>query len=227
MFLFDQGLLLFVLPALLFALWAQNRVRSTFERYGRVPASSRRSGAAAAREILDRAGLRDVRIERVGRRLADHYDPRSRVLRLSPQVHDSHSLAALGVAAHEAGHAMQHGEGYAPLAIRNALVPTAQFGTTLAFPLFFIGFIFTSGWMMDVGILLFLGAVIFQVITLPVEFNASARALSSLEAGGYVTRRELDGTRQVLNAAAMTYVAATAMAVAQLLRLLLLRGSRD
>ncbi|MCL6449821.1 MAG: zinc metallopeptidase [Acetobacteraceae bacterium] len=223
----DTGFIVFVVPALIFAFWAQSRVQGAFARYSRVAASSHRAGADVARDILDRAGLGDVRIERGGAPLSDHYDPRTRVLRLSPPVHDSPSLAALGVAAHEAGHAIQHRLGYTPLALRNSILPVAHFGSVLAWPLFFVGLIFSSPWLMDLGILLFLAAVVFQVVTLPVEFNASGRALALLQEGGYITAQEVEPTRQVLSAAAMTYLAATAMAIAQLLRLLMLRGRRD
>ncbi len=218
-----------ILPALFFAMWAQSKVQSTYARYSRVPARSRVSGAQVAREILNNAGLEEIGVERVAGQLTDHYDPRKKVLRLSAGVYESNSLAALGVAAHEAGHAIQHDLGYAPLVVRNQILPVAQFGSGLAFPLFFIGFIFsnTFGFLMDLGILFFLGAVIFQVVTLPVEFNASSRALELLEASGFLTREEVGPTKRVLDAAAMTYVAATAVAVTQLLRLLVLRGMRD
>lgn len=219
-----------VVPAMLFALWAQARVQGAFNTYSRVRARSGVSGAEVARQILDGSGLGHVRIEQIPGRLRDHYDPRARVLRLSPAVHGSSSLAALGVAAHEAGHAMQHATNYAPLAVRSSLVPVATFGSNLAFPLFLVGFIFAQGglaWLMTAGIWLFVGAVAFSVVTLPVEFDASRRAVVLLEQGGYLSRDEVAHTRQVLNAAGMTYLAATAVALTQLIRLLVLRGSRD
>jgi Zn-dependent membrane protease YugP len=169
-------------------------------------------------------------VEKTSGRLSDHYDPRKKVLRLSEGVHDSSSLAALGIAAHEAGHAIQDAGGYAPLHIRNGIYPVANLGSSLAFPLFFIGFIFSRSGpsiLMDLGILLFAGAVVFSVITLPVEFNASKRAMALLGDGGFLQKDELAGARKVLSAAALTYVAATAMAAMQLLRMFILRGSRD
>jgi Zn-dependent membrane protease YugP len=217
-----------LIPALAFALWAQSRVTSTFRRFSQVMASSRATGEEAARTLLNKAGLFDVRVERIAGQLSDHYDPRSRVLRLSEPVWGSRSLAALGVAAHEAGHALQHASGYSPLALRNAIVPVAQFGSSLAFPLFFIGFIFNSAaWLMDLGILFFSAAVVFQALTLPVEFDASNRAIRLLQSEGFISGQEVAKTKQVLDAAAMTYVAATAMAALQLLRLVLLRGTRN
>jgi len=225
-FFWDSSILLLI-PALVFALWAQSQVKGTFARYSRVPASSRRTGGSVAASILRAAGLDDVKVERIRGELSDHYDPRARALRLSAAVHDGYSLAALGVAAHEAGHAIQHSVGYAALSFRNGVLPVARFGSSLAFPLFFIGLIFRTGWMMDVGIYLFLGVVAFQVITLPVELNASSRAMTLLEEGGFIAGTERGAVKKVLNAAAMTYVAATAMAVAQLFRLLMLRGRQD
>ncbi|MCR4398539.1 MAG: zinc metallopeptidase [Firmicutes bacterium] len=223
---FDSGYILLVLPALVFALYAQSRVRGTFERYSRYRASSGKTGGEVARELLNGTRLDDVGLERVHSSMGDHYDPRARVLRLSPQVYDGASVAALGVAAHEVGHALQHDLGYAPLSARNAFLPVAQFGSSAAWPLFLLGFIAGIPTLMDLGILFFFAAVLFQVITLPVEYNASNRAMELLEAGGYVSVSEAPAVRQVLNAAALTYVAATAMAVAQLVRLLILRGSR-
>jgi Zn-dependent membrane protease YugP len=176
---------------------------------------------------MRRAGTSDVRIEPVQGTLADHYDPRGKVLRLSPEVYESASLAALGVAAHETGHAIQHRDGYAPLALRSAIVPLASFGTQAAIILFMIGILASMPALMDLGILLFLGYVIFSLITLPVEFNASSRAVQLLQAHGFVMPQEAQGVRAVLNAAAMTYVAAAAMAVLQLLRLVILRNRRD
>lgn len=226
-FFYDPTFMLLI-PALLLAMYAQAKVSSTFQRYLRVPANSGVSGAQAARLLLDRNNLHDVRVEITRHHLGDHYDPRQRVLRLSPEVYHGRSLAALGVAAHETGHALQHAQAYIPLNIRNAIFPLASFGSSLAFPLFFMGLIFQTGFLMDLGIMLFTAAVLFQVVTLPVEFNASSRALYMLESAGFLSRgAEVQGARKVLNAAALTYLAATAMAIAQLFRLLVLRGSRD
>jgi Zn-dependent membrane protease YugP len=218
-----------LIPPLILALYAQSKVRGTYARYSRVMAGSKLTGAQAAVQILQTGGAGEVNVEKVAGQLTDHYDPRKKVLRLSAGVHDSPSIAALGIAAHEAGHALQHRAGYAPLMVRNAIYPVANIGSTLAMPLFIIGFIFSRGpniWM-DLGILLFTGAVAFTVVTLPVEFNASKRALAVLEERRFLSGEELVGARRVLSAAALTYVASTAMAVMQLVRLLMLRGSRD
>ena len=180
-----------------------------------------------ARELLDSHGLYDVRVEMTPGHLTDHYDPRSRVLRLSRDVYHSTSLAALGVAAHETGHALQHAQNYVPLGIRNNLFPVAHFGSQMAFPLFFLGFLFGGPLLMDIGIMLFAAALLFQVVTLPVEYNASSRAMQLLEVGGYLAPDEAPKAKSVLSAAALTYLAATAMAVLQLIRLLVLRGHRD
>jgi len=225
-FFFDPTIALLI-PAVILAVYAQFKVKGTFQKYLRVPAGSGMSGAQVARALLNQNNLQDVPVEITQGSLSDHYDPRKKVLRLSPQVYQGRSLAALGVAAHETGHAVQHAKSYIPLNLRNAFFPVASFGSSLAFPLFIIGLLFGAGGLMDLGIILFTAAVLFQILTLPVEFNASSRALMMLENGGYLSRGpEIQGARQVLNAAALTYLAATAMAVLQLLRLLLLRGSR-
>lgn len=226
-FFFDSGYILFVLPALVFAIWAQMQVRTAYEKYSRVRSSRGYSAYEVAKGLLRQAGLDDVEIERIPGALSDHYDPRSRTLRLSAGTMDSSSVAALAVAAHEVGHAVQHAVGYAGLQIRNGLVPVAQFASMAAFPLFIMGLFTNSGFLMDLGLLLFGGAVVFQVITLPVEYNASRRAMEMLEGGGYISRDEVRPVGEVLNAAALTYVAATAMAIAQFLRLFLLRSRRD
>ncbi len=229
MFFWDYTYLLLV-PALIFALYAQQRVRSTYAAFSRKFASSRITGAEMARQILTTGGATDVKIEKTPGQLTDHYDPRKKVLRLSEGVFESPSIAALGIAAHETGHALQHQTGYSPLMLRNAIYPVASLGSTLAFPIFFLGFIFSRqgpSYLMDIGIFLFAGAVAFSVITLPVEFNASKRALALLSERGFLSRDELGGARRVLSAAALTYVASTAMAAIQLLRMFLLRQSRD
>jgi Zn-dependent membrane protease YugP len=219
-----------LIPCLLLAFYAQARVRGTYAKFSRVAAASGVSGAQMAREILNVGGAAEVQIEPTPGQLTDHYDPRKKVLRLSAGVHDSSSIAALGIAAHEAGHALQHHAGYAPLALRNGIYPVANIGSTLAFPIFIAGFFFSSrgpNILMDIGILLFSGAVVFSVLTLPVEFNASKRAVALLGERGYLRGQELDGARRVLSAAALTYVASTAMAAIQLVRMLVLRQSRD
>ncbi|MCR4419950.1 MAG: zinc metallopeptidase [Clostridia bacterium] len=222
--LFDPTLILLV-PAIVLALYAQAKVQSTYQRYLRVPASSGLTGAAVARQLLDRAGVRNVRIEVTPRTLGDHYDPRARILRLSPEVYQSSSLAAIGVAAHEAGHAIQHHTRYLPLYLRSAFVPVAQLGSNLAFPLLFLGIIL--GWpeLARIGVYAFVGVVLFQLITLPVEFNASNRAIALLSTGGYVHRQEIRAAREVLGAAALTYLAAALMAVLNLIRLLLISSA--
>ncbi len=227
MFFWDYTFFLLI-PPLILALYAQQKVRSTYKQFSTKKAVSRISGADLASRILQASGAK-VKVEKTPGQLSDHYDPRKRVLRLSEGVYGSSSIAALGIAAHETGHALQHQQGYAPLQLRNAIYPIASFGSSLAFPLFFIGFIFSRqgpSVLMDIGILLFAGAVAFSLLTLPVEFNASNRALVLLREGGYLKADELSQARKVLSAAALTYVAATAMAAMQLLRLLLLRGSR-
>ncbi len=227
LFMFDWTFIL-LLPALGFAMWAQSKVRGTYRKYSQIRSRANITGAQVARRILDSQGLSGVKVEATKGELTDHYDPRTRVVRLSKGVYGSTSLAALGVAAHETGHALQHKFGYAPLQLRSTLVPVARFGTWLAFPLFFIGFIFTSiHWLMDVGILFFAAAVLFSLVTLPVEYNASARAMKILSSGGYLSPDETTGARKILDAAAWTYVAAATMAVLQLVRLLVLRGSRN
>ena len=225
-FFFDSTMLL-LLPALLFAGWAQMRVQSTFARYSRVTARRGVTAAQVARMLLDRFGLTSVPVKRVDGRLTDHYDPRDKTLSLSDSVYGSTSIAAIGVAAHEVGHAIQHSGGYVPLALRNNIVPVVNIASSLAMPLFFMGFLFRGPVLMNLGIFLFLGVIVFHLITLPVEYNASARAVTILGQTGALTGDELQGAKSVLSAAAWTYVAATLMAVMQLVRLLALRNSRD
>jgi hypothetical protein len=219
-----------LIPAIILALYAQARVKGTYARYSKVMAQSGMTGAEAARSLLNTGGAGDVTIERIEGRLTDNYDPRKKALRLSEGVFEGRSLAALGIAAHETGHALQHHNHYAPLQFRNGFFPVANLGSTLAFPLFFIGLLTSSrgpSILMDIGILLFAGAVLFSVVTLPVEFNASKRAVQILQTQGLMNSQELGGARKVLSAAALTYVAATTMAILQLVRLLLIRNSRD
>ena len=222
-FMYDSTFLILI-PAIALALYAQFKVQSTFRRYSEIPSGTGYTGAQVAAELLRRRGITDVKVEPVQGMLGDHYDPRTKVLRLSPDVYDSNSLAAIGVAAHEAGHAVQHREGYTALALRSAIVPVATIGTTAAWLLFIIGWFTSSPSLVNIGILLFLGYIAFAVITLPVEFNASNRAVALLQGEGFVLPQEAQGVRAVLNAAALTYVAAAAMALSQLLRMLVLRG---
>lgn len=228
MFFWDPTFILLI-PAMILAFYAQSKVKNTFAKYSRTSTASGMTGAEAAKRILQDEGLSDIPVSRVRGNLTDHYHPKKRELFLSDSVYSSNSVSAVGVAAHEAGHALQHKEGYAPLRYRNVFVPVASFGSGAAFPLFIIGFIFsqTWGWLMDVGILFFIFAVIFHLITLPVELDASARAVAILEGRGYLQGQEVQSAKKVLNAAAWTYVAAATMAVSQLIRMLILRSSRD
>lgn len=220
--IFDWTMILLV-PALLLSVYAQFKVSSTFARYSKVPSGRGMSGAQAARKLLDASGLGHVSIEPSQGRLSDHYDPRSKVLRLSPDVGNSDSLAALGVAAHEAGHALQDATGYAPMRVRHSLVPVANLGSSLGIILFFVGFAFLqSPLLVNLGILMFSAAVLFTLVTLPVEFNASRRALAMLTDQGILVSTEINGARKVLNAAALTYVAAALMAILQLVRLVVI-----
>jgi Zn-dependent membrane protease YugP len=210
-FFLDFGLLIFIAPALLLGLWAQYRVRSTFARASRVPVGM--SGCAAAMRILERAGIGHLQIEQVPGHLSDHYDPRHKVLRLSPEVYHGRTAAAVGIAAHEAGHAIQDARSYAPLVIRNAAVPAAGIGSGIGLLLAGVGVIFTIPVLLLAGIVLFSTVVFFQLVNLPVEFDASARAKSELAEAGIVSQEELGYVRSVLTAAALTYVAATLQAV--------------
>ncbi len=226
-FFWDKTMLL-ILPAFAFALWAQWKVKSTYKQYSKVASRSGMTGSRAARYILDANGLNDVEVEEVAGELTDHYDPKTKKIRLSQGIFGSNSLAALAVAAHESGHAVQDKVGYKAMNLRASLVPAANFGSTLAIPLFFIGMLFTSfNWLMDVGIVFFAAAVLFHLVTLPVEFDASSRAIRILNSGGYLAPDEVRGAKKVLDAAAWTYVAAATMALLQLLRLVLIRNSRD
>lgn len=220
---FDPTMLL-ILPALLLAMWAQFRVQSTFRKYSDVPSAQGWTAAEMAADLLARNGLGSVRVERVRGSLTDHYDPRTNTLRLSDTVYGSTSLAALGVAAHECGHAMQEAEGYKPLRIREKIVPVAQIGSWAAMPLFVLGLVMSWEPLLTAGIIVFSLVVAFYLVTLPVEFDASGRALEQLEGGGYLSSAETDDAGRVLRAAALTYVAAALQAVLQLLRLLVLAG---
>lgn len=218
--------LLLLLPAILLGIYAQYKVSSTYKKYSRKRSSSGVTGAQASRMLLDREGLDDVEIEVVPGHLTDHYDPRKRVLRLSDGVANSDSLAALGVAAHESGHAIQHARKYVPMQIRSAVVPAASFGSNFGPIIFFAGLILTSfRELMTIGIVLFTAAVIFQIVTLPVEFDASSRAMKLLQTNGLVVGDEASGARKVLSAAALTYVAAALMSILMLVRMIMLRSN--
>lgn len=224
---FDPTYILVVIGAVICML-ASARVNTTFNKYSRYRSMSGMTGAQAAERILRSAGIYDVTIRHVSGRLTDHYDPRNKTLNLSDSVYDSSSVAAVGVAAHECGHAIQHQKDYAPLTIRAALVPVANFGSTLAWPLIIIGLFFGAGsFLVNLGIIFFSAAVLFQLVTLPVEFNASARAVRILDDTGILGQQELGYTKKVLGAAALTYVASAAAAILQLLRLILLFGGKS
>ena len=229
MFFFDPLYLILALPGLLLGLWAQARVKGTFNKYSKIRTTRGATGAEIARYLLDQQGLQDVRIEESQGFLSDHYDPRTRVLRLSPDVYRQPSVAAAGVAAHEMGHAMQHAIGYTPLKIRSAIVPAVQFGSSLAPILFIIGFLLNFTSLAWLGVILFAAAVVFSLVTLPVEFDASKRAKTLLSGSGILSLQEAQGVDKVLNAAALTYVAAAVAAIGQLLYyvLLLTGGRRD
>lgn len=224
---FDPTMIILI-PTIIFTLYAQSKVKSNFNKYLRVPTRKGYTGLQVARLLLDQHGLQHIPIELARGHLSDHYDPGKKVLRLSGEVYQGSSIASVSVAAHEVGHAIQHANGYAPLTIRNAIFPIARFGSSAAWIFIFVGLLIPSmGQLMDVGIILFGAAVLFQVITLPVEFNASSRAVDLLDANGVLVREEEKGAKRVLNAAALTYVAAMASGIAQLLRLILIRNSRD
>lgn len=220
---------LIVLPALIFAMIAQIKVKSAFEENSRVFSRRGLTAYQAVREILDSNGLYNVMIEHVSGDLTDHYDPRSNVIRLSDSVYNSTSVAAIGVAAHEAGHAIQYAEGYFPIKVRSAIIPVTQLGSRLAMPLVLIGLLFNNslGWLVTVGIILYTAVVLFQAVTLPVEFNASQRALQILDSKYMLDADEMKKAKSVLSAAAMTYVAAMFSALLSLLRLLVLANGRN
>jgi len=225
--LYNDPTYLLIIPAFLLAIYAQWKVSSTFAKYSQVACSRGYTGAQVARYILDDYRLQSIAVEQTPGNLTDHYDPRAGKLRLSDNVYGSNSVAAIGVAAHEAGHAIQEAKGYAPIKLRNGMVPVTNLGTTLAFPLFLLGMFAGMPMFMDVGIILFSLAVAFSVVTLPVEFNASSRALRVLADGRFLNEKELPMAKAVLSAAALTYVASTAMAILNLVRLLMLRSQRD
>jgi Zn-dependent membrane protease YugP len=228
---FDWTYLVLVLPCVLLSLWASSSVKSTFNKYSSQLSQRRITGADAAQRVLNQNGVSGVRIERVSGNLTDHYDPRTNVIRLSEGVYDSTSTAAIGVACHEAGHAVQYAMGYAPIKLRAAIIPITNIGSKLAMPLILLGLVLTflegfSFMLVYLGIACFGLSLVFQLVTLPVEFNASRRAISAIEQGGILTEAEQRGAKKTLKAAAMTYVAATAVSLAQLVRLLVIFGGR-
>ncbi len=222
---FDSTYILILIGAVI-SMIASAKVKSTYAKYGRVMSRSGLTGTDAARTILDNAGLRHVRIERISGDLTDHYSPKEQVLRLSDTTYHSRSIAAIGVAAHECGHAIQHADHYSPLTIRNSIVPVVNIGSTLSWPMILLGLVFGFTGFLKLGILFFSFSLIFQIITLPVEFNASSRALRILDDSGMLYGEEISGAKKVLSAAAMTYVAAVIASLLSLLRLIILFGGR-
>lgn len=228
---FDWTYLVLVLPCVILSIWASSNVKSTFNRYSKQHSIRRITGAEAAQRVLSANGVTGVRIERVRGDLTDHYDPKTNVIRLSDGVYDDTSTAAIGVACHEAGHAVQYAQNYAPIKLRAAVIPITNFGSRLAMPLILLGLVLSvfmefSYGLVYLGIACFGLSLVFQLITLPVEFNASRRAMQAIESVNILTEEEQKGARKTLTAAAMTYVAATAVALAQLLRLLVIFGGR-
>ncbi len=222
----DYTYIIFILPAIIISLIAQMRVTSTFGKYNKIQNSRNMTGSQVARKILDQNGLSSVVVEHVPGNLSDHYDPTSRTLRLSDSVYSSSSVASLGVAAHECGHAIQHAKGYAPLKARHSVYPVVRFSSAASTPLIILGLIVNTPALLYLGIILFSAVVVFQLITLPVEFNASKRALAILEDNNFLDYDEVRSAKKVLSAAAMTYVASALMSIMQILRLLVLAGNR-
>lgn len=227
MFYYDTTYWLMILPVLIITIYAQAKVSSNFNRYSKIVNSRHLTGAQAAEAVLHQHGVYDVRIERVAGNLTDHYDPRTNVIRLSQSVYDSPTVAAVGVAAHEAGHAVQYAEGYAPIRFRAALIPLTQVGSQFGFVLLFLGVVLSFEPLFLIGILLFAVTTLFQLVTLPVEYNASHRAIETIESGHLLDGEELVGAKKVLSAAALTYVAALLMSLVQLLRYLMLFAARN
>ena len=219
--------MIIIIPALLLSMWAQHKVKSTFDEYSRVPARGNVTADSVARMLLTLYGMANMPINRVAGSLTDHYDPRNKTLNLSETVYGSSSIASIGVAAHEVGHAIQHHESYSPLIFRNTIVPVVNICSTASMPLFILGLIMGNFMLVNIGIMLFTGALVFHLVTLPVEINASSRALSLLEETHTLSPTELSGAKKVLTAAAWTYIAAALMALLQLVRLILIsRSSR-
>ena len=227
MFFYDYYYIVLIIPAMLLGAFAQWKVSSTFNRYKKVESVRGFTASSVARRILDMNGLQNIRIERVRGNLTDHYDPAHDVIRLSDSVYNSSSIASIGVAAHEVGHALQYADGYIPIKMRNAIVPIANIGSTLSLPLIILGILIDMSKLVNIGIIAFSLVAVFQFITLPVEINASNRALEVLDSQGYLNEDEMGGAKKVLSAAALTYVAALVTALAQLARLILLYGRRN
>lgn len=216
-----------MIPVLIFASICQLKVRSNYKKYGRIRNARNMTGAEAAYQLLQMNGIFDVRIKRIAGNLTDHYNPKTKEICLSEGVFNSNSIAAVGIACHEAGHACQHAQGYFPLKIRNFVIPVTRFGSSLGIPLVLLGLFFSWQPLIYIGIVLYAAVAVFQLITLPVEFNASKRALQTIRANGFLVGQEYSGAKKVLTSAALTYVAALASALATLLRLIFLAGRRD
>ncbi|MBP1568861.1 MAG: zinc metallopeptidase [Oscillospiraceae bacterium] len=223
---FDIYYFILIIHALLFGLWAQSQVNTNFQKYSQIGTMRGMTGAQAAEYILQQNGIYDVQIRHVSGHLSDNFNPRNKTINLSDSVYNSTSIAAIGVAAHEAGHAVQHAVNYAPIRIREMIIPVTQIGSWLYLPIILVGFLFSSQTLVNVGILLFSTLAIFQLVTLPVEFDASGRAIRTLESSGILYGEEITGAKKVLKAAALTYVAALVSSLAQLLRLILIFGGR-
>ena len=222
----DITYIIFIIPTLLFGIWAQISVQSAFSKYSRVPSARGYTGAEVAKLLLEQNGIYDVTIRHISGSLTDNFNPREKTLNLSDDVYNSTSVAAIGVAAHETGHAIQHAVGYRPIKWREAIIPVTQLGSWAYFPIILLGIVFSSQTLVNVGILLFATIALFQLVTLPVEFNASNRAIATLENNGILYGNEITGAKAVLRAAALTYVAALVSSLAQLLRLLVIFGGR-
>ena len=223
---FDIYYLILIVPALLFGLWAQSQVNTNFQKYSKIGTMRGMTGAQAAEYILQQNGIYDVEVRHISGHLSDNFNPKNKTINLSDSVYNSTSIAAIGVAAHEAGHAVQHAVNYKPIRIREMIIPVTQIGSWLYLPIIFVGFLFSSQYLVNLGIILFSTLAIFQLVTLPVEFNASDRAITTLAQSGILYGEEIDGAKKVLKAAALTYVAALVSSLAQLLRLIILFGGR-
>ena len=223
---FDIYYFILIIPALLFGLWAQSQVNTNFQKYSKIGTMRGMTGAQAAEYILQQNGIYDVEVRHISGHLSDNFNPKNKTINLSDSVYNSTSIAAIGVAAHEAGHAVQHAVNYKPIRIREMIIPVTQIGSWLYLPIIFVGFLFSSQYLVNLGIILFSTLAIFQLVTLPVEFNASDRAITTLSQSGILYGEEIDGAKKVLKAAALTYVAALVSSLAQLLRLILIFGGR-
>ena len=223
---YDYYYLILVVPAIIISLIAQAKVKSTYGKYAKISNSKRITGAQAAQNVLNHYGIRDVRIEQVAGKLSDHYDPRANVIRLSPEVYSGASIASIGIACHEAGHAAQHAENYVPIKVRNAVLPIANIGSSAGVFIAIMGYFLGFGILVDIGIILFAAVVVFQLVTLPIEFNASSRAIKVIDETGMLYSEEQTGAKKVLTAAAMTYVASLLVSIMSLIRLILRTNRR-